>query len=244
MKELELIPITLRNKDDELYERSPEVESQIREALTLDRKRLIERANQKDYGSDDYFPPECLVYLIRAYRRNGESEIAEKLLDALIDRCKKKIDSTLRDLLSPYYVNECFQEVIDEVIVQLFDGNTDKADFAQIRFWLWLHGIICNVRRKYFKFQTEDSVTGNYEREFKSTQTDIGDAVERKNGLAKARKLLTDREFQIYVMRYTWGWQIHSDDQSVMTISKYFNVTARAIHKWFEKAEEKLRNGS
>jgi RNA polymerase sigma factor (sigma-70 family) len=247
MKEIELIPITQRNKDGELYQRSPEVESQIREALTLDRKKLIERANQKDYGSDDYFQEECLIYLIRAFRIGGDAEVADKLIIALIDRCKKKIDTILRRLLSQHYIDECFEEAIDEIIGQIYDVNSNKSNFAETKFWLWLEGKVCNVRRKYFRFQEEDSKAnevGNYEEKIRDSRINISKALERKDGLAKAISLLSDRERQIYVMRYDWNWQVYSKDPEVKTISKYFGVSARMVQKWFEKAEEKLRNGN
>lgn len=243
MKEIELIPITQRNKDGELYQRSAEVESQVREALTLDRKKLIERANQKDYGADDYFQPECMVYLIRAFRIGGGWEFADKLIIALIDRCKKKIDTVLRKHLAPRYIDDCFAEVIGEIIGQIFDTATDKSNFAEIRFWVWLNGRIYNVLRKYLKTQKNDAQTDNYEEYFRDHRTNIGTALERKDGLAKANKLLTERERQIYEMRYDLKWKIYSEDPSENTISKHFNVTARAVQKWFEKAEEKLQNG-
>lgn len=246
VKEIELIPITQRNKEGELYQRSPEVESQIREALTLDRKRLIERAIKKDYGADDYFQEECLVYLIRAFRIGGETEVADSLMIALIDRCKKKIDTILRKLLSQHYINECFEEVIDEIIGQIYDTNSDKSNFAESKFWVWLNGRVCNVRRKYHKYQKEDSKADkaeDYERKLVDSRNNFSAELEEKDGLAKAVKILTERELQIYVMRDNWGWQTYSKDESVMTISKYFNVTARAVQKWFEIAEAKLRNG-
>ena len=243
MKEIELIPITQRNKDGELYQRSPEVESQIREALTLDRKRLIERAIKKDYGADDYFQEECLVYLIRAYRIGGEQELTDKLMIALIDRCKKKIDSILRKLLTQHYLDQCFEEVIAEIIGQIYDTNSDKSNFAETKFWVWLNGKVCNVRRKYFKYQEEDSKTESFEDYFRGSRTTIGDEVERKDGLEKAIRLLTEKERQIFVMRDNWKMKIHSSNESEYTISKHFNVTESAVNKWFKNAEEKLGNG-
>lgn len=247
VKEIELIPITQRNKDGELYQRSPEVESQIRDALTLDRKRLIERINQKDYGSHEYVQPECLVYLIRAFRICGEWEFADKMMIALIDRCKKKIDTILRKLLTQHYIDECFEEVIDEIIGQIYDMNSDKSNYGEIRFWVWLNGRICSVRRKYFKYQEEDSRANNvddYGNNLKDDRVNFGKILENKDGLTKAVSILTERERQIYIMRYDWKWQVFSENPSVNTISKHFKVTARAVQKWFEKAEEKLRNGT
>lgn len=244
MKEMELIPTTQRNKDGELYQRSPEIESQIREALTLDRKRLFERANQKDYGTDDYFQPECLVYLIRAFRISGELELADKLMVALIDRCKKKIDTILRKLLTQHYINECFEEAIDEIIGQIYDISSGRSNFAEIKFWLWLEGRVCNVRRKYFKFQEDDSKTDNFDDHFRGSQVSLGQELERKDRLAKAMKSLTERERQVYMMRHVWEWKIHSKDPSENTISKHFKVSDKAVQNWLRNAEEKLRNGN
>lgn len=246
MKELELIPITRRNSAGEIYRRSSKVETQIREALSLDRKRLLERVNQRDYGSDDYLHPECLVYLIRVFRVKEDLNIADTLTNALIDRCKNKIHKTLKKLLTQYYIDECFEEVIGEIIGQIYDANSDKSNFAEIRFWLWLNGIICNVRRKYFRYQNEDSKADNADDDgniLKDNRINIDEILEKKDGVAKAVSLLTERERQIYVMRYDWKWQISSKDPSVNTISKHFDVTGRAVQKWFNKAEEKLQNG-
>lgn len=247
VKEIELIPITIRNKDDELYERSPEVESQIREALTLDRKKLIERANRKDYGSEDFFQPECLVYLIRAFRRGNEAELADGLVLSLIDRCKKRINTILRKLLTWKYVDEAYEEAIDEMIGQIYDISSDKSNYAEIKFWVWLEARVCNVRRKYFKYQEEDSKAadaGDYENLLQDTRVDFDGALEKKNGLAKALSLLTTKERQLYFMRYDWKMKVHSNDPSENTISKHFNVSAETIRAWFRQAEEKLRNGA
>jgi hypothetical protein len=244
VKQIELIPITLRNKNGVLYVRSPEVESKIKEALALDRKRLVERANQKDHESEEYIPPECLVYLIRTFWREGDGELAIELTSALIERAGKKINSILRKQLSLYYVNECFPEVVDEITGQIFEITSIRVEYAEYHFWRWLRNLTCNVRRKYKKIQKIDSVKENYERELEGYTTDISDALEKKEALKKARKILSDKEWQIYVMRYVLEWPIYSEDQSVKTISQHFNVSDRCVRKWFEKAEEKLRNGS
>lgn len=247
MKEAELIPLTKRNKDGELYERSLEVESQIREALTLDRKRLIERAIKKDYGADDYFQEEILVYLIREFRIGGEFELADKLMIALIDRCKKKIDTILRKLLTQHYIDECFEEVIDEIIGQIYDTNSNKSNFAETKFWLWLEGMVCNVRRKYFRYQKEDEIADradDYERKIADLRINFGQEVEEKDALRKAIGLLTEKELQIFVMRDNWKMKIYSSDDSENTISKHFGVSESSVNKWFKKAEEKLRNGN
>lgn len=241
MQEIELRPLTRRNARGDLYRRSPEVESQIREALTLDRQKLLERANQNDYRARDHLQEECLVYLIREFRIRGEGGVADKLMNALIFRCNKKIDSTLRILLTQEFIDECFEEVINDVMWQIFDTDSDESNFAEDKFWVWLKGRICNVRRKYFRFQKQNSQTVNYEEHFGKAKINIQNAFERKDGLAKARKILTPKELQLFVMRYDWKWQIYSEDPAVKTISGHFGVSARTIQNWFDKAEEKLR---
>lgn len=241
MQEIELRPLTRRNTRGELYRRSPEVESQIREALLLDRQKLIERANQKNYKSSNYLQEECLVYLIRDFRLRGAGDVADKLTTALIDRCSKKINSTLREFLTREFVDESFEEVINDVMWQIFDTDSDKSNFAETRFWEWLNGRICNVRRKYLVFQKQSSQTINYEDHFKIPQNNIQNEFDIKDALARAREILTPKELQLFVMRYNWEWQIYSKDPAVKTISKHFGVSARAVQNWFDKAEEKLR---
>ncbi|HEY2593923.1 MAG TPA: hypothetical protein VGK33_08485, partial [Chloroflexota bacterium] len=55
----------------------------------------------------------------------------------------------------------------------------------------------------------------------------------------EALRVLEPNERIAFILKAE-GWPIEDDDPSVMTISKYFNRTSRAIRYWIAKAEEKL----
>ena len=137
MQNIELAAITQSNAKGELYQRSPEVESQIREALTLDRKKLTERANQKDYKADDYFQEECLVYLARKFIREGNYEQTEDITTALIGRISKHVNGIISYPLDKSYVEDCFREVISEVFSQIFDA--ESSVFIRLRLEFLIH---------------------------------------------------------------------------------------------------------
>ncbi len=253
MQNIELAAITQSNAKGELYQRSPEVESQIREALTLDRKKLTERANQKDYKADDYFQEECLVYLARKFIREGNYEQTEDITTALIGRISKHVNGIISYPLDNSYVEDCFREVISEVFSRIFDVESTSLDYAEVRFWRWLDGRIFNVLRKFIRTQRKDNATESYDDysengkgyNFKEPPKYLrhkGINPEQEASILEGLQFLDERERRIYIMRYLWGMEIENQDSNVTTISNHFGVTPRAVRKWFEKAEEKLRN--
>ncbi len=252
MEKFKLVEISLRNTKDELYQRLPQVESQIREALALDRQTLIQRANQKDYKADDYFQEECLVYLARKFIREGNYEQTEDITTALISRISKHVNGIVSYPLEASYVEDCFREVISEVFSQILDVESSRADYAEVRFWNWLDRRIFNVLRKFIRTQRKNNVTDSYDEpsengkgyNFKEPPKYLRDksiTPEQKTCISEGLQFLDERERQIYIMRYYWGIEIENQDSDVTTISKHFNVTPRAVRKWFEKAEKKLQ---
>jgi hypothetical protein len=252
VEKFKLAEITLRNTKNELYQRLPKVESQIREALALDRQALIQRVNQKDYKADDYFQEECLVYLARKFIREGNSEQIEDITTALIARISKHINGIVSYPLDESCVQDCFREVISEVFSQIFDVESSNVDYAEVRFWKWLDGRIFNVLRKFIRIQRKNNVTDSFDEHsengkgynFKEPPNYLrnkGITPEQEACILEGLGFLDERERQIYIMRYLWGMEIENQDSNITTISKHFQVTPRAVRKWFEKAENKLQ---
>jgi hypothetical protein len=77
---LRIEPLTHRGRDGKVYTRTREVKSQIREALSLDRTILCERVAIERYTTPGFIKEECLVYLIRRFLREGESELVSHLV--------------------------------------------------------------------------------------------------------------------------------------------------------------------
>lgn len=259
---IQIEPLTYQSLKGKTYERSPEVEAQIAVALLLERSALIERVAIMDFKTTGYFQEECLVYLIRRFQREGDGDLVSALMNRLVMRIGKRTNWLISKHLHRHYVNECYESVIYEVTCRVIDLETDRDDFAQSRFWLWLEGRVFNVLRTYLRRQADDRITDTLD------EFDDDEDAERKKKIgplkdgsplpdalvidAETRKLLEKEADKLlekldpneriaFLLRHCVGWEIENHDPSVMTISRYFNRTPRTIRNWLKGAEEKLQ---
>lgn len=229
--------------------RSELVERQIREALTLDPNVLIERAKLEGYNSPQYFKEECLVYLIRKYLQEGRDELANSLVASLQRRCSKHIHIKVRALLAPTYIDDCFADAVGAVFTPILDLKTDRGDFAQVLFQVFLEYQITHVLRRYMKLQRQDSKTDSLDVEPDEKGgvplvhiPRVGqDNVFNQAVISKGLELLPWRQRVALFMYYYGGWDIDNKDPNVLTISKHFGASERTIRRWITAAEEQLR---
>jgi len=80
-------PLRKRRLSGELYERDPKIEALIAELAVLPRDSLIARAEITKRSDPGYVPSECLVYFIRASRRDNNEVWFERLYRILTERC-------------------------------------------------------------------------------------------------------------------------------------------------------------
>ncbi|MGY4346771.1 hypothetical protein ACVWXM_003238 [Bradyrhizobium sp. GM7.3] len=83
-----------RRLNGELYERDPKVEALIAELAGLPRDELIVRAAVTKHSDPGYVPSECLVYFIRASRRDNNEAWFERLYRILIERVLRSLPRT------------------------------------------------------------------------------------------------------------------------------------------------------
>src|SRR3712207_5692366 len=86
IKRVHVRPLTHRNRQGEVCQRSEAVEERIRSALCLKPTAMIEEARVRDYKVPNYLQEECLVYLIREYKSRGERRVVEELSEILLRR--------------------------------------------------------------------------------------------------------------------------------------------------------------
>ncbi len=254
--QIQIEPLTHQSPDGKTYRRNEEVEAQIVEAMHLERSDLIERISIVDFKEPGFFQEECLVYLVRRFLREGDDDLVSALLNRLGMRVSKKVNNLISKHLRHHYVDECFDAVIHEVTCRLIDTETDRDDFAQVCFWLWLDGRTFNVLRRHLKLQKEGNITDtlNDVGEADDDETERGRKIEPlkdKSPLpdlqamgAEAYKLLerlTQKERTAFLLRHYDEWEIENKDPSVMTISRFFERTPRTIRNWLNSAEEKLQ---
>lgn len=119
-----LKPLThLNSKTGQPYERDPNVERQIVEALGLDPAALREQVEVGERSSPQFLQEECLVYLICRYAQDSRmSRLASDLSEALLSRIEGYLASQLR-----WLGVEHAAEAGDEVVTKLFGRITDQG---------------------------------------------------------------------------------------------------------------------
>ena len=84
-------PLRKRRLSGELYERDPKTNALIAELAALPRDALIARAAVRKRADPGYIPSECLVYFIRASRRDNNEAWFERLYRILIERVLRSL---------------------------------------------------------------------------------------------------------------------------------------------------------
>jgi RNA polymerase sigma factor (sigma-70 family) len=244
IKPANLLPLTKRDADGTLYVRESKVDKQIIEALQLNQSQLIERIGIRDTGATGYFQEECLVYLIRHFRREGIQYLESELISQLMKRCAVYIDKKMYKLLDRRYHDEALQDVYNEMVCKLIDIETNKQDFAQYRFWHWLKRIIGNALRSHFHRQAQNKDIDSLEEMKETNNSTIADqslfSPYQYVLSEEALDALEPHERLAFKLRYYAGWEIENRDPNVLTISKYMKKTPETIHNWLRSAKAKL----
>jgi RNA polymerase sigma factor (sigma-70 family) len=248
VKPANLLSLTKHDADGNLYKRAPDIDNQITEALQLDKSDLIERLSIRDANVEGYFKEECLVYLIRHFKREGIHSLENEVMSHLAKRIASYTHNKISKPLDRRYHDEAFQDVIVEVTCRLTDIETDKQDYAQCRFGHWLKRIVLNTIRPYFKRQTQDRDTNSLDQRKEADDSAIADKnspspydeMLRKEARG-ALNILEPHERTAFELRYYAGWEIENQDPKVMTISRYLKKTPKTIYNWLRNAEAKLK---
>ncbi|MDT4896442.1 MAG: hypothetical protein QOH25_1519 [Acidobacteriota bacterium] len=244
-------PLMRRNTDTgALYERLPEVETQVRRALALEEEALVE-AMQHGYESPAHIKDETLCYLIRERLHNGRQEAANTVTEVLLRRYAKTIRSRIgRGGIERRHREDCDGEIVSQLLVELFDTDSDRSDFAQVRFGLYFkrlsYGVISRFRELQQYERQAESVT--------STQGDRTEEIDLLDTLADERALsaedraltrealahLPDDLREVFLLRYFEGWQTEANSPTELSISRYLNVTPRTVRNRLRDAEASL----
>lgn len=248
-------PLTRRRADGKIYERSDEVERQIANAVSLGPADLIERTKIRDFNASGYFQEEVLVYLIRSFHRLENDSIVNSLTEVLIKRCAKHINKRIEATLDPVYVEDSFRDAIGGVFCQILDIESDRCDFAQVKFWFWLDRLLPKVLVTYWRKQAHDWETDSIDDDRdEARQEELWRKVEARMDHSskpelramnsEALNILEPGERLLFVLRYYEDWDIQNKDPSIMTISKYLGISDRAVRYRFEKIAAKLEKWS
>lgn len=244
-----LTPLSRRNRAGAVLRREEKVESQIREALTLDAARLVARARINCDRSPDYMQEECLIYLIRECHKKDDWLLGDQLGEVLFRRCKKWINDRARAALDPAYVEDCIGEVLLN-LSELILERGDRGDFAQIRFWKFLKRLTIESIKKHLRLQRTDLKASPIEETHGEDDDEsppplqvkdmsvipADNSVIYREGLNRLKEPIR----QAYILRHYYRWLIESDDPCEPSISSHFNVTAKTVGNWLRRAEKIL----
>jgi|GEM_PF-3407871 len=233
------------------YERSPEVEAQLRHALSLDEAELME-ALRHDYRSDAHVKDEALCYLIRERLRDGLHESACALAEILLRRhagtIKRRIE---RGGIDRQHYEDCEADMRTRLLTELFDADSDRSDFAQVRFGLYFDKLTKGVISRFRKsLQHEQHAASTiYTQDDDAEEIDLLDTLADEHALSaeeralmrEALSLLPKDLREVYTLRYFDGWQVESSSASEPSISRYMGVTSRTVRNRLRDAEAILK---
>jgi DNA-directed RNA polymerase specialized sigma24 family protein len=245
-------PLTHYNKDGELYVRTDKVEQQIRDLSDVPTAELIANAQIEEEDDLRYIQVETLVYFIRERVRSGRALEASDLVDILINRCTKFIQGKLYKLGFDH-MEQASQDVLGDLVKDIADTDSDRADFLEVRFWRALDVRATNAFSRYYRLVTRNTFLSSAFNE----NSPNGDEPSEEDGLEGfASRRLSAEEWvlirdalasieepyrTVFVQYHQDGWPIESKDPNKLTISRNANRTPRTIRNWLQKAEEALQ---
>lgn len=245
-------PLTRRAHDTgSLYERLPEVEAQLGHALALEETELME-ALQHDYKSAAHIKDEALCYLIRERLRDGLHEQANAFVEILLRRHAGTIRRRVeRAGVEEQRREDCGGEITIRLLTELFDTDSGRTDFAQVRFGLYFeklsYAVINSFRRLQQRERQGESVVftqGDDAKEFDRLDTLADEralSAEERVLMREALLLLPKDLREVYTLRYFDGWQVEAASTSEPSISRYLGVTSRTVRNRLREAKAILK---
>ena len=249
---MDIRPLTRSNKAGIVYRRTEQVEQQIQDLANLSDDDLVARARDQDKDSSEHIQEESLVYWIREYLYGGDVSRAGELAEILLGRCTSHIHVKLGKLRPADLAEQAEHDVVSDLFKDIFDLETDRGDFLQVRFWLTLERRIINVFNKYVRDANRtEPLTAPY-KDNEPHDDDLAKDVDAREptltvSTIEQRELIRDALASIdepfrtaFVLYHYQDWPIESKDAGVLTISSYFKKTPRTIQNWLKQAEQAL----
>ncbi len=255
---LSIAPLRKRRISGELYSRDQKVEALIAELAILPRDDLIARAAVTKRSHPNYVPSECLVYFIRASRRDNSEAWFERLYRILIERVLCSLPkSESSDGETESLTRGVVRDKVLGRFVELLSADraeyVDKLDYFEVRF----DGALASLRRdaqeqawrnenrsqplEYDEESGElspevEAAAGTYD---PFAASDFGDSPYRSRLDAAIEALPTEQSRIIHMLRQ--GFPIDSKEPNVMTIAKALGRSEKTIRTYRDKAFVTLR---
>lgn len=255
---LSIAPLRKRRVSGELYSRDPNVEALIAELAILPRDELIARAAVTKRSYPHYVPSECLVYFIRASRRDNSEAWFERLYRILIERVLRSLpkaessDGRTESLTRGVVRDKVFSRFVELLSADRAD-YVDKLDYFEVRFDGALASLRRDAQEKAWRDENRsqpleyDEESGELSPEVEAAAgahdpfaaSDFDDPAYRSRLNAAIEALPTEQSRIIHMLRQ--GFPIDSKEPDVMTIAKALGRSEKTIRTYRDKAFATLR---
>lgn len=239
-------PLTRRG-----YKRTKATQRQIADASALGSAELIARARERDEKAPDYMAAEALVYFIRRADGAGDDRTRDALIRELVQRCTVFFRGQFRGCSK-----EDREDLQGEVLTALVDDLLDpsnRGDFMQVRFWLYLKRKTIDASRVIFRHSgdtesLDTGFSGDTESEGQTkldAQADNRISPEEVMMLSEGIATLPPRLREVFLLRHYVGMKIGADNPAddapkEMTLAQRYGRSGRTIHNWLKEAEAQL----
>ncbi|WEX11554.1 DNA-binding response regulator [Chelativorans sp. AA-79] len=251
-------PLRKRRLSGELYERDPKIEALIAELAVLPRDSLIARAEITKRSDPGYVPSECLVYFIRASRRDNNEVWFERLYRILTERVLRSLprtessDGKTESLTRGVVRDKVFGRFV-ELLSADRAAHNEKVDYFEVRFDGALASLRRDAQEKAWRDENRsqpleyDEESGELSPEVEAAAgahdpfaaSDFDDPSYRSRLDAAIEALPTAQSRIIHMLRQ--GFPIDSKEPDVMTIAKALGRSEKTVRTYRDKAFAALR---
>jgi hypothetical protein len=251
-------PLRKRRLTGELYERDPKVIALIAELAILPRDALVARAAISKRSDQAYIPSECLIYFIRASRRDNNEAWFERLYRILTERVLRSLpkaesqDGKTESLTRGIVRDKVFGRFVELLSADCAD-YVDKLDYFEVRF----DGALASLRRDAQEQAWRDenrSQSLEYDEESGELSEEVETAAGAYDPFATsnfddpAYRLRLDTAIDalppeqsriIHMLRQ--GFPIDPKDKDVMSIPKALGRSEKTVRTYRDKAFAAIR---
>lgn len=251
-------PLRNRRLSGELYERDPKIEALIGELTVLPRDELIARAEITKRSDLGYVPSECLVYFIRASRRDNNEAWFERLYRILIERVLRSLPrAESSDGKTESLTRGAIREKVFSRFVEILSADrtayVDKLDYFEVRFDGALASLRRDAQEQAWRDENRsrpleyDEESGELSLEVEAAAgihdpfaaSDFDDPAYRSRLDAAIEALPPEQSRIIHMLRQ--GFPIDSKEPDVMTIAKALGRSEKTVRTYRDKALAALR---
>ena len=227
------------------YQHSEQVQTQIANLPPLGSEDFWLRAQAPENDAETHLAAETLVYCLRQFMARGDAPSARRVAELLLPRCKRTVLKHAWIWFSTS--EEDRNDMRQEVHCQLWKELRDPTErYWEVRFYHALKCLCYDVAKRLSQVGEGEEPWPRYvDEEGILIEIDIEDPdlVDPDEWIFMQQNLgrLDEPVRTAVYLRDIEEWPIHSQDPSVVTISRMLRVTDRTVRNYLNTGRAKLR---